>query len=306
MADIRAADLVHSFAPDKGVCGLNLAVEPGTCAGVLGRNGSGKSTLTSLLAGLRRPQSGELEVLGRPPFPRNSALLIEMGVALDQDAHWEDLSGWANAEFCCSVRGMEPDLITPNLDRLFGLADLTEAAHEPVKTYSFGMRRKLTLIRGLAPEPRVLLLDEPTNGLDFAFKAELTGLIRERSEAGLTTWAASNDPGWLARTCDRVLFIDSGRIAAQGSPAELVGAVEDRSTVTLTVTGPVTEPDFPGLVSLAQEGDRLTVLLEPDPGLVPRLLEAIQAQGVLVSQMEVASPGLAEAYLRATGREVGP
>ena len=109
-----------------------------------------------------------------------------IGVVLDTSHHWESLSGFENAYFSARTYGLSVDTIPKKLEELFDLADLDSRAQDSVKSYSFGMRRKLSFIQALCHDPEVLILDEPTTGIDAHFLVALAKIIRERSDSGKT------------------------------------------------------------------------------------------------------------------------
>lgn len=306
MTVIHAKGLVREYAPGRGVCGVSLAIEQGECVALLGRNGSGKSTLTRLLLGLERASAGRLDVFGRPVGKGSRHHLGRLGIALDTSVHWEALSGRANARFIARSYGMAGREIEARLDELFALADLGSQAHEPVATWSFGMRRKLSLVEALCHEPDLLVLDEPTTGVDAHFLVALADLIRRRSGSGKTTWIASNDPDWVAGVASRVVFLDAGRVTTEGTVAELVAEVSPllEVRVTLAAVRPIARFELPGLRSFEQDGVKLEALVERDRAAVPRLVEQIVAQGGEVQSVEVLGTTLREAFLLKTGRSL--
>jgi ABC-2 type transport system ATP-binding protein len=293
---IEARDLARLFPNGRGVRGVTLAVAAGECYALLGRNGSGKSTLTRLLLGLERPTGGSLRVPG----------LSRTGAALETSAHWDALTGRANAWFVARAYGLPADTIARRLEALFELADLTGQADEPVGAYSFGMRRKLAIVEALCHEPDLLVLDEPSAGVDAHFQVALADVVRRRCAEGLTTWIAGNDPDWTAAVATRVAFMDEGGILTEGTVEELVDEVSPlrEACVTLIAPVPVPAPDFPGLRSFEQDGQVLTALLERDPALVARLVEWAVRHGGEVQSAEVRRPTLRDAFLAATGKAV--
>lgn len=303
MPVVEAKDLVREYAAGRGVCGISLSVEAGECYALLGRNGSGKSTLTRLLLGLERPDGGELTVLGHPVPAAPRGHLSRLGAALDTSVHWEALSGWANAGFVARAYGMAEDAIRSRLGELFELADLASQADEPVSRWSFGMRRKLSLVEALCHQPELLVLDEPTAGVDEHFLVRLAERVRDRSAAGRTTWVAANDAEWLAGVATRVAFLDGGRLVAEGAVGELVGEVAPLREVqiTLAAVAEVPRPDLDGLRALSQEGTTLRALVEDDRALTPRLIEHVVAAGGQVQRVEVLRSTLREAFLLKTG-----
>jgi ABC-type multidrug transport system ATPase subunit len=301
------------------VAGLDLRVPAGECFAVLGRNGSGKSTLTRLLLGLERPDAGELEVLGRglhrwpggpgrSPGPGQRSGLgparRQIAAVLDQCAHWDALPAWDNACFTARSYGVPDEEAKRRLEELFRRAGLASRRGDPVRSYSFGMRRKLALVQALSVRPALLVLDEPIIGLDPQFQLALGESIQARTRAGLTTWISGNCPEWLEAVAGRVAFLEEGRIAACGTTEELVAEVRGEQELRLTLQTPrrLTAPALRGLKTFHQQGARVWAVTDSDPLLVSRLLERIARQGAALASLEVRPCGLKEAFLMRTGQ----
>jgi len=299
------------------VAGLDLRVPAGECFAVLGRNGSGKSTLTRLLLGLERPDAGELEVLGRRLHrgpggagraaerrPGLGPARRQVAAVLDQCAHWEALSAWDNACFTSRCYGVPGEEAGRRLEELFRLAGLVSRRGDPVRVYSFGMRRKLALVQALCVRPALLVLDEPIIGLDPQFQLALGESIQARTRAGLTTWISGNCPEWLEGVAGRVAFLEEGRIAACGTPEELIAGVRGRQELHLTLQAPrrLTAPALRGLRTFHQQGAKVWAVTDNSPLLVSRLLERIARQGAALATLEVRPCGLKEAFLIRTGQ----
>jgi len=306
MNAIEAHNLVREYKPGRGVCGVTLSVGRGECFGLLGRNGSGKTTLTRMLLGMEKPASGILHVLGEGLEKGSRNHLGRIGVSLDTSIHWERLSGWQNAYFTARSYGLSRDAVEARLDELFALADLRQCSHDPVRTYSFGMRRKLSHLQALCHDPELLIFDEPTGGVDAHFCRSLGDLVGQRTGCGLTTWIAGNDPDWLSGVATRIAFMASGRICAEGTVEDLVGEVSPLQEVRIVLekSPPLPFPAMPGVRSVVQGATEVTTLLERDPRLVADLVAWIAANGGVIKNLDVKRATLRDAFLLKTGREL--
>ncbi|MFC1607301.1 ABC transporter ATP-binding protein [Candidatus Latescibacterota bacterium] len=284
--------------------GISLDLYPGECFAVLGRNGSGKSTLTRLLLGLERPTSGTITVLGNTSTCTSKKHLASTGVALDTSCHWEQLTGRDNAFFVARSYGISPVAIERRLDELFTMAEMSETANDPVKNYSFGMRRKLSLIESLCHDPELLVLDEPTTGVDVQFLVQLTSIIKQRTERGRITWIAGNDPDWIEGIATKVAFMESGKFIEIDSVESLIGNVSPYQEITVILDKLISipSPDTPEIHSYIQNGETITALVDKIPGHVPKLMDWIVSHEGTIKSVEVHHSTLRDAYLLATGR----
>jgi ABC-type multidrug transport system ATPase subunit len=295
---------------------IDRKIEAGECFGVLGRNGSGKSTLTRLLLGLERPDRGRLSVAGcsrgRSARPRGSrlggprSLRRRMAAVLDQSVHWDMLSGWENAYFFARSYRLPPGQIPGRLEALFAQAELLEQAHDAVGEYSFGMRRKLSILQALCVEPELLILDEPTIGLDAAYALTLAEQLQRRTDQGGTTWIAGNCPELVEEVCARAAFLVKGRLDGCAAVSEHLRAVGDSREITLELGKPrrLDPLRLPGLRAFEQAGQSVAMLLEGDPMLVPQVLEGVVRQGAPIAAMEVRRATLRDAFLLKTGHSL--
>lgn len=305
METIIAEDIVRRHRTGRGIDGVSVTVQAGRCLGVLGANGSGKTTLTRLVAGLDRRESGRLWVLGEPAYPRRSGLRRRCGVALDTPAHWEGLSGRENLWFFARQYGLGGPELTRRVDELLCDADLAGQADEPVGEYSFGMRRKLSIIEAMAHDPDLLILDEPSAGADVAFLDRLVQWIRDRCERGKTTWVADNDADWLARAATDAILLCEGRAEAGGEVEELIASMPARNRVEIVLaeSGFDAVPTIAGVVKFRCDENRIRADMQGDPELPVELLRWITASGGRVRSMEIRSITLHEALLQRAARE---
>ena len=213
---VIAEDIAKRYRSGRGIENISLTVEPGQCLGVLGANGSGKTTLTRMVAGFDRIDRGRLLVLGENAYRRPAAIRSRCGIALDMPTHWNAVTGRQNLYFFAHQYGLTEPLLSRRVNQLLDEANLADQADEPAGDYSFGMRRKLSVIEALVADPDLLILDEASAGTDAAFLDQLTRWVERRGEKGQATWIADNDPDWLARTATHAILLTDGRIEARG------------------------------------------------------------------------------------------
>lgn len=297
MHAIVADRVSRQYAPGRGVRDVSLRLDAGQCLGILGPNGSGKSTLTRLMAGIERTDDGALTVFDAPAHERPAELRRRCGVALDTPATWKALSGRQHLEFFARQYGLRGRELHARTALFLDEASLASQADDPVRDYSFGMRRKLHVLTALCHEPDLLILDEPTAGADAAFVSWLATHIGQRGSQGKATWVADNDPDWLSRAATHALLLESGRVAAHGTVSELNASVGARSEVTVVFDGepPAATPDMPGVVGTTADGNHLTVTLDGDASRLGDLVNWMTGHGAKVRSVEVRAVTLREA-----------
>jgi lipopolysaccharide transport system ATP-binding protein len=204
----------HALAPDQAVPALtdvSFDVAPGETVGVIGANGSGKSTLLKLLAGVLRPTAGDVTVRGR------LAALLELGAGFHPE-----ISGRENILINGLLLGLTKREIASRFDEIVRFAELEEFLDAPVKTYSSGMAVRLGFSIAAHCDPDVLLVDEVLAVGDEAFARRSLEKFSEFERAGKTLLFVSHDLGLVAERCRRALWLDRGRLAADGPSGETV------------------------------------------------------------------------------------
>ena len=160
------------------------------------------------------PDSGTFRVGGADGVKERRKVRAGLGLMVDRPTHYEDLSGRANAYLFAHAYGMDEEKAASALAELFDYFDLAEYADDRVKTYSYGMGKKLALIEAVAHGPGLLLLDEPSLGLDYTSQLAYQRKVRELAGAGAAVVLASNQVDEVESLCDRVVFLHRGRLVA--------------------------------------------------------------------------------------------
>ncbi len=223
-AEAAAIALEHlSFAYDSGqpvLQDLDLTIAAGEFVALVGANGSGKTTLAKHLIGLLRPSRGRLLIQGQDSARQSVGALARQVGFLFQNPERQIFSATVTDEIAFGPRnlGLPPDVVSRRVAQALARFDLTELASQPPAVLSFTQRRRVTLAAVAALETPILVLDEPTVGLDAEARAGLLAWLHERHAQGVTLVLVTHDLALVAGHAQRVLVLQNGRFAAEGSP----------------------------------------------------------------------------------------
>jgi lipooligosaccharide transport system ATP-binding protein len=301
---IEARELTKTYGELRAVDGVSFEVRPGESFGLLGPNGAGKSTIMRLIGGTSLRTSGTLLVNGLDPEVRGPEVRAALGVVPQQDNLDNELRVRDNLIMYGRYFGLPYGYLRPKADELLEFAQLTDKAREKVDNLSGGMKRRLTIARALVNEPRVLLLDEPTTGLDPQARHILWDRLFRLKEAGVTLIVTTHFMDEAEQLCDRLIVMDSGRIVAEGSPADLIRRFSTREVLELRFGSDRNAALVERLRALAVRIEPLPdrILLYTDDG--ERALEAVRAGGLEPVTSLVRRSSLEDVFLRLTGRSL--
>ncbi|MGH3107010.1 MAG: ABC transporter ATP-binding protein [Rubrobacter sp.] len=288
----------------RGVSDVSLRVERGEVFGLMGPNGSGKSTLLNVLSTAIAPDSGSFFVGGVDSLKEKREIRARMGLMVDRPTHYDDLTGRANAYFFARAYGMEKAKAEGALAELFEFFDLAEYADDRVKTYSYGMVKKLALIEALAHGPEVLLLDEPSLGLDYTSQLAYQSRIRALTGSGIAVLLASNQVDEVEALCDRAAFLHRGEVIAEGTPEDLISRVEGVRRIVATLRNPVeygSVAQIGGVQRVVPEGRDLIFHCEERLGIVADVVAGIVRTGGDIVNLSVQKPNLEDVFVKLTG-----
>ncbi|MEI2809808.1 MAG: ABC transporter ATP-binding protein [Nocardioides sp.] len=304
---IRAEGLRKSFPvkvgePFEAVRGIDVAVRKGEAFGFLGPNGAGKSSTMRMIASVSPRSAGELRIFGLDPEIDGPRIRARIGVCPQDDSLDSELSVWENLYVYGRYFGLPAREVRARCDELLEFAQLTDKRDARVEALSGGMKRRLTIARSLINRPEVLLLDEPTTGLDPQARHVLWDRLFRLKQQGVTLVLTTHYMDEAEQLCDRLVVMDKGTIAAEGSPRELIERYSSREVAELRFGD-----DHHALDLVRDLGDRVDVL--PDRVLVyaedgETVLEEVHARGVHPVSMLVRRATLEDVFLRLTGRSL--
>ena len=222
---VNASGLVKRYGDVLAVDGLDLDIPAGQFFGLLGPNGSGKTSTIHMLATLIRPSGGSARVYGHDVVRDAVKTRASIGLVFQESALDRTLSIAENLRFAGLLYNLSSGIIEERSAELLDLFGLADKRNRPVGSLSGGMRRALDIVRGVIHHPRILFLDEPTIGLDLPNRRKIWRFIDDlRARTGMTVLLTTH---YLeeADGCDRVAFIQSGKLVKSGSPAEMVASL---------------------------------------------------------------------------------
>jgi ABC-2 type transport system ATP-binding protein len=212
------------YGPVIGVNEVTLELQPGIL-GLVGANGAGKTTLMRLATGQLRPDLGSVRVFGIPAW--HAAAKRHIGYSPDLDAFYEEMSGRQFVQTMARLCGFARDEARRRTEDVLELVDMTGDAERRVRGYSKGMRQRIKVAQALVHDPHVLILDEPLSGIDPVGRQEFLTLFRELARRGKCLLVSSHELEELEKLTDHVAVMADGRIAANGTLAQIRELLDD-------------------------------------------------------------------------------
>jgi len=299
---ISAKGLRKTYGDFVAVAGIDFEVKRGEAFGLLGPNGAGKSTTMRMITSTLQRTSGELQILGKDPDKSGPEIRAHLGVVPQQDNLDRQLTVWENILVYGRYFGLSRKFLKGKIEELLAFAQLEDKRNVKSEELSGGMKRRLTIARGLVNEPEILLLDEPTTGLDPQARHVLWDRLFRLKELGVTLVLTTHYMDEAEQLCDRLIVMDKGQIMAEGSPAELIKQYSSKEVLEVRFGS---SGNAEAAKKLQKVGDRLEVL--PDRILVytengEKVLEQITKLGLEPITSLVRRSSLEDVFLRLTGR----
>lgn len=299
---ITASALTKAYGDFTAVDAIDFAVEQGESFGVLGPNGAGKSTTMRMIGATLLRTSGDLTILGKDPSTDGPAIRAHLGVVPQQDNNDTELTVAENLYIYGRYFGLPRSYLTPKIDELLDFAQLQDKRDAKVDSLSGGMKRRLTIARGLVNDPEIVMLDEPTTGLDPQARHVLWDRLFRLKEDGATLVITTHYMDEAEQLCDRLVVMDRGRIVAEGTPASLIRQYASREVVEVRFGSGRNAEIAPAVRDIGERMEILPdrILLYADAG--EAALQEIVARGFMPMTSLVRRSSLEDVFLRLTGR----
>lgn len=225
---------------------ISFSIRPGELVGFIGANGAGKTTTLKMLSGLIYPTSGQLDVLGFIPQQRKKQFLMQISLLMGQKNQlWWDLPAIETFDLNKTIYEISDEKYNEVLDEMVELLDLKDVIKMPVRKLSLGQRMKCELVASLLHTPKVLFLDEPTIGLDVVMQKRIREFIKEYNKRyNATVILTSHYMDDVKEICDRIIFIDHGKLIFDGMLTDLVKKYADYKVIIPIFNGTISEVDL--------------------------------------------------------------
>jgi ABC-2 type transport system ATP-binding protein len=293
---ISVRGLRKSYGELEAVRGIDLEVGHGEVFAFLGPNGAGKTTTVEILEGYRERSAGEVSVLGTDPVTAGREWRERIGVVLQECNMRPELTVRETLDlFAGYYRAPRPAAETVELVGLSGEADVR------VGKLSGGQRRRLDVGVALVGDPELLFLDEPTTGFDPTARRHAWEVIASLRELGKTIFLTTHYMDEAQRLADRAAIIASGRIVAEGAPAELGNRADQPARISFRLPEGVTVRDLPEDLAATGSANGIVTLSSASPvGMLNQLTGWALAHDVDLEALEVGRPSLEDIYLELT------
>ena len=282
------------------------AVFPRGAVGLLGPNGAGKSTMLKSLLGFIAPTAGRMQVLGLDVASKPTEIRSRLGYMPENDAHIPGMNAVTFVAYCAQLAGLPQADAMQRAHEVLYYVGLGEARYRNVETYSTGMKQRIKLAQALVHDPQLMFLDEPTNGMDPKGREEMLELVRDIAHnKGISIILSSHLLPDVEYTCDHVVVMDKGRVAAHGSIEDLKGPAGRVYEVRIKGDLPAFIAALEGQGIECHETDedimRVFVPAGHPAGEAARLFQLATKQGVQVRHLRPSLPTLEDVFAKAIG-----
>jgi ABC-2 type transport system ATP-binding protein len=297
---IVVRNITKKFSNNQVLNGINLRVAKGTLYVLMGPNGSGKTTLNSIIASVRSPNSGDVEIFGKPPNESKSF----MAYIPQENFSMPLLTGRENLLYFAGLLGHSNGESKVLVDGILNKLSLSKDANKRVSAYSGGMRKRLELGTALFPGTEVLILDEPTTGLDPAARRNFLGLLKGLTEGGMTVLLTTHI-GADAESASMVGLIDGGRIVAEGTPEYL--KENSGLEAVINIETAIENEGIANAKTAANEGIKplatdvgYRITSEHPEETIPAVIQKLDSIGCRVNRIEASTPSLEDVFFKLT------
>ncbi len=307
---LEIKNLRKTYGTNLAVDGVTFQITKGETLGLLGPNGAGKTTTVAMIAGLLRPDSGEVLIEGRPLRGDSDPLKHKIGLVPQDIALFDELPARDNLDFFGALYQLKGAALDKAATTALDLVGLTDKAKEKVKNFSGGMKRRLNLAAALLHDPDLLLLDEPTVGVDPQSRNAIFDNLETLKKRGKTLLYTTHYMEEAERLCDRLVVIDHGKVIANDTLHGLYRLLPVTNVLSIDLENPANGPQlealkaFPQVHSAELNDSVLRVGVHNLVEDAPAILQWLHDNGHSYTHVVSDRPDLETVFLTLTGRSL--
>ncbi len=293
---LEVRNITKTYKKTKVLSDISFDVFAGEIFGFLGPNGAGKTTLIRIICGLTPPTSGEVFICGKSVQKQFEKAIINLGAMIENCQVYHYMSGYQNLVY---YAGLYSRIDHEKIDEIVELVDMKSRIHDPVRTYSYGMRQRIAMAQALLHNPKLLVLDEPTNGLDANGVIELRQSLKILvAKSKIAVLVSSHILSEMEKLCDTFAVVDRGVVLEMRTMDEIRKSDAGNKHISMKVNYPnytckVIFSDL-GIMPEIVGGN---VLIPNDKPLLKEVLKLLKNKNITVYETKVETKSLEELYL---------
>ncbi|AMV09577.1 UNVERIFIED_ORG: ABC-2 type transport system ATP-binding protein [Anoxybacillus amylolyticus] len=306
---LEIKQVTKKFGDFIAVDHMSLTVAEGEIFGFLGANGAGKSTTINMIAGLLRPNAGEIKILGKDIAKHRQFAKRQIGIVPQEIAIYENLTAYENVEFFAGLYGLRGAELRQRVEEALEFVGLSDKRKIYPKHFSGGMKRRLNIACALAHRPKLIIMDEPTVGIDPQSRNYILASVKKLNEMGCTIIYTSHYMEEVEEICTRIAIIDHGKIIAEGTKEQLEAIITDTKDIWLEIRGmdrlnKQHLQDIPGVKAVQCEENMIKISSDISVNNLNEIVQCLINDGVEIRSLEDKSPNLETVFLALTGRNL--
>lgn len=299
---IVAQGITKKFHDFTAVDDISFSVQKGEFYGILGPNGAGKTTTIRMLTGVLKPDKGQVEIDGIRMSKNPLGAKQRMGVIPEVGTVYTDLSARDNLELFGMYYGLSKSVREERTEQMLKDLQLHQRADDLVKTFSKGMKQRISIGCAMIHEPSVLFLDEPTEGLDVQSRKLILDKVRALNVKGCTVVLTTHNIEEASRLCHRVCIINKGRIVAVDTPEHLKSTFEQTRSVEVSFDRKVdcNQLSSSCVVKIEESGDKLRIFTSDPDETIVHIMHLRDSLGLKITSLSTLGPSLEDVFLKLT------
>jgi ABC-2 type transport system ATP-binding protein len=302
MNSIEADNLCKYFGSFQAVDDVSIAVKGGEIFGFLGPNGAGKTTTIRMLTGTLTPDTGSARICGIDIHSNPLEAKVRMGVIPENGTVYSDLTAEQNILWTAKFYGMDSATRKKRADEILSDLGLSGWRNDLVRTFSKGMRQRISIACAIVPSPPVLFLDEPTGGLDVYSRRLVMDIIRRMNKEGSTVFLTTHNIEDANDLCTIISVINKGAIIATGSPERLKKSFDRANYIEIAFEQPADREWFihAGISRAEPRGDKWRLYTEDPDQTVKYCAVLAEQKHLKILSIATSAPTLEEAFVQLT------
>ena len=309
---IEVKNLTKDYGNLIAVDNISFSINKGEIFGFLGPNAAGKTTTINILTGMAKITSGKIFYKDNDITNKIKKIQKYIGVVPDESNLYEELTGYENLCFCASLYGIFRSKREKKARELLEVFQLSEASHRRFRTYSKGMKRKLTIAASIVHEPEILFLDEPTTGIDVASSRQIRNLIKKLNSNGTTIFLTTHYIEEAERLCSRIAFIKNGRIIKIGTAGNFIEDIKESNVIEVLFDSVSVDKNillkklnqnFPDVECIFKNENTIKIISPGKIDISP-IVSFLSSNNIYILEAKLIKPTLEDAFVKMTGIEI--